>query len=645
MNLYNLFNETIRKEGDKYVVRSKKGKSMGKYDSKSAAEERLRQVEMFKHMAESIKLSEAERDIQVEVPGIGVYTADTLSSNIIQSIDKLHRAAEAGDWEQVEYSLDPSKMGATLLTKAQALVQALKQNRMLEADNVIDVDFGQKKKIDTKTTEPAKVTEPEVIKPKKIVEPPVSTTKPLSNVNDIAKLNNIADINKIQAGAEITMPDGSKYKIKPGDNLTNITKNYNAQAGAQNIGKTVKTTDPVKTTEPVKTKEPQVQRRRSAGGVTLTQLQGGGGSGGGTGGGGSGGSRGGGGSGGGSFNFSDNLNANDRNIVNSVFDSKGARGALNVLGRLGAGTFVQGVPDAISTLSSGQFKNLTADAQAKVFNDIYMGAVGLAGAIGPEKLKMGGKVWDQVGLGQKVNGVKLGRGIVGKLPAAMAVDQGLKAVQDWRNGDYEKVARRIATGVAYGFIPHPAVFFTVMALLDPDFDDVRKEVAGQVGQYYNDMTKDAQDQGFYVNPAFESKQFEEWTDNVMTEMLGEAGKDACYHKVKSRYKVWPSAYASGALVKCRKVGAKNWGNKSKKKSNENVEMDSKLDVNKLLTSLRNSKKTPNSDRLADAIEMRFMHNMTFKDIGKELNVAPQTAAIIVSKALRLLRWHAARNPN
>jgi len=43
-------------------------------------------------------------------------------------------------------------------------------------------------------------------------------------------------------------------------------------------------------------------------------------------------------------------------------------------------------------------------------------------------------------------------------------------------------------------------------------------------------------------------------------------KDACYHKVKARYDVWPSAYASGALVKCRKVGAKNWGNKSKKES-------------------------------------------------------------------------------
>ncbi len=42
-------------------------------------------------------------------------------------------------------------------------------------------------------------------------------------------------------------------------------------------------------------------------------------------------------------------------------------------------------------------------------------------------------------------------------------------------------------------------------------------------------------------------------------------KDACYHKVKSRVKVWPSAYASGQLVQCRKAGAANWGEKSKKK--------------------------------------------------------------------------------
>ncbi len=43
---------------------------------------------------------------------------------------------------------------------------------------------------------------------------------------------------------------------------------------------------------------------------------------------------------------------------------------------------------------------------------------------------------------------------------------------------------------------------------------------------------------------------------------GSGTKDACYTKVKSRYSVWPSAYASGALVKCRKVGASNWGNKT-----------------------------------------------------------------------------------
>jgi hypothetical protein len=29
-------------------------------------------------------------------------------------------------------------------------------------------------------------------------------------------------------------------------------------------------------------------------------------------------------------------------------------------------------------------------------------------------------------------------------------------------------------------------------------------------------------------------------------------KDACYHKVKASYKVFPSAYASGAIAKCRK---------------------------------------------------------------------------------------------
>ena len=42
-------------------------------------------------------------------------------------------------------------------------------------------------------------------------------------------------------------------------------------------------------------------------------------------------------------------------------------------------------------------------------------------------------------------------------------------------------------------------------------------------------------------------------------------KDACYRKVKARYRVFPSAYASGAIAKCRKVGAANYGKSSSKK--------------------------------------------------------------------------------
>ena len=81
---------------------------------------------------------------------------------------------------------------------------------------------------------------------------------------------------------------------------------------------------------------------------------------------------------------------------------------------------------------------------------------------------------------------------------------------------------------------------------------------------------------------------------------GSGTKDACYHKVKSRYSVWPSAYASGALVKCRKVGAANWGNSSKKedfsdwKSEfiwEDGDSSKKLTEEDELTKLRNAIKT------------------------------------------------------
>jgi len=55
---------------------------------------------------------------------------------------------------------------------------------------------------------------------------------------------------------------------------------------------------------------------------------------------------------------------------------------------------------------------------------------------------------------------------------------------------------------------------------------------------------------------------------AFTDLILAEKKDACYHKVKASAKVWPSAYASGRLVQCRKKGAANYGNKS-----EGVEED------------------------------------------------------------------------
>ncbi len=71
----------------------------------------------------------------------------------------------------------------------------------------------------------------------------------------------------------------------------------------------------------------------------------------------------------------------------------------------------------------------------------------------------------------------------------------------------------------------------------------------------------------YVSTDSPRKKMKEEMDLDLQEVKDKPGKssgkkDACYHKVKSRYRVWPSAYASGALVKCRKVGAQNWGTAS-----------------------------------------------------------------------------------
>jgi hypothetical protein len=102
-----------------------------------------------------------------------------------------------------------------------------------------------------------------------------------------------------------------------------------------------------------------------------------------------------------------------------------------------------------------------------------------------------------------------------------------------------------------------------------------------VDQMYDEITKLLNTEAANFRPN-ESLQEEEQLDEKSSKRAKrkrrakrkkkKAKRDACYHKVRARYDVWPSAYASGALVKCRKVGAANWGNKSKKK-NESIQND------------------------------------------------------------------------
>jgi hypothetical protein len=78
----------------------------------------------------------------------------------------------------------------------------------------------------------------------------------------------------------------------------------------------------------------------------------------------------------------------------------------------------------------------------------------------------------------------------------------------------------------------------------------------------------------------------------MTEEKKSSGKkDACYHKVRARYDVWPSAYASGALVKCRKVGAANWGKSTKKEEQELREEEVALEEEKKKAGTESSKES------------------------------------------------------
>ena len=95
---------------------------------------------------------------------------------------------------------------------------------------------------------------------------------------------------------------------------------------------------------------------------------------------------------------------------------------------------------------------------------------------------------------------------------------------------------------------------------------IRSIKKNQLNNYLKKRDKKKQERVANVGVGEKSTKNESMDNEIQMEGKGE--KDACYKKVKSRYSVWPSAYASGALVKCRKVGAANWGNKSKKEEFE-----------------------------------------------------------------------------
>jgi hypothetical protein len=122
------------------------------------------------------------------------------------------------------------------------------------------------------------------------------------------------------------------------------------------------------------------------------------------------------------------------------------------------------------------------------------------------------------------------------------------------------------------------------------------------------------------------KIIQEELESVLNEKEGK--KDACYHKVKARYDVWPSAYASGALVKCRKVGAKNWGNSKKNESlseeyinEEEMSEKDRKELEKIRDELRGAVKMHRSqaDRIGDMVNEDQLEEAEYQGRKVKLN--------------------------
>ena len=93
------------------------------------------------------------------------------------------------------------------------------------------------------------------------------------------------------------------------------------------------------------------------------------------------------------------------------------------------------------------------------------------------------------------------------------------------------------------------------------YDPDTKEMKTSMGKFMNSMRHDMHNKKRGVKTKGMKK--EEVVLEADKKGKGSGTKDACYKKVKASAKVWPSAYASGRLVQCRKKGAANYGNSKK----------------------------------------------------------------------------------
>jgi hypothetical protein len=126
-------------------------------------------------------------------------------------------------------------------------------------------------------------------------------------------------------------------------------------------------------------------------------------------------------------------------------------------------------------------------------------------------------------------------------------------------------------------------------------------------------------------------------------------KDDCYYKVKSRYDVWPSAYASGALVKCRKVGAANWGNST---NESEVKIDARfvknflidfgtlisLNLSQITKMGKDTQSTEELKTMMERIRKPIINGKTYFEIIGDINTIPNNPRLLSTILLQVKKF-------